>query len=61
MEVIVDGIGTLWLNEKHVEGKLVHKTFPVITNKFDIVYKKHRFELVDKLKGNQTKDICVVI
>ena len=48
IEVIVDGIGTLWLNEKHVEEKLVHKDSTVITNKYDPVYKKHRSELVDK-------------
>ena len=50
IEVIVDGIGMLWLNEKHLEEKLVHKNFPVITNKYDTVYKKYRYELVDKPK-----------
>ena len=50
IEVIVDGIGTLWLNEKHIEEKLGHKNLPVITNKYDPVYKKHRYELVDKPK-----------
>ena len=49
-EVIVDGIGTLWLNEKHIEEKLGHKNLPVITNKYHQVYKKHRYELVDKPK-----------
>ena len=34
-EVIVDGIGTLWLNEKHVDEKLGHKNLPVITNKYN--------------------------
>ena len=43
----IDGIGTLWLNEKHIEEKLGHKNLPVITNKYDQVYKKHRYELVD--------------
>ena len=33
IEVIVDGIGMLWLNEKHIEQKLGHKKLPVITNK----------------------------
>ena len=42
IEVVVDGIGTLWLNEKHIEEKLGHKNLPVITNKYDPVYKKHR-------------------
>ena len=50
IEVIVDGIGTLWLNEKHIEEKLGHKNLPVITNKYDEVYRKHRYELVDKPK-----------
>ena len=50
LEVIVDDIGTLWLHEKHVEEKLGHENFPVITNKFYPVYKKHRYELVDKPK-----------
>ena len=31
MEVKVDGIGTFWLNEKHIEEKLDPKHFPVIT------------------------------
>ena len=49
-EVIVDGIGTLWLNEKHIEEKFGHKNLPDITNKNDSVYKRHRYELVDKPK-----------
>ena len=28
IEVIVNGIGELWLNEKHIEEKLGHKTLP---------------------------------
>ena len=43
IEVIVDGIGTLWLNEKHIEEKLGCKNLPVITNKYDPVYKRHRY------------------
>ena len=31
IEVKVDGIGTFWLNEKHVEEKLGPKNLPVIT------------------------------
>ena len=49
IEEIVDCIGMLWLNEKHIEEKLGHKNLPVITNKYDPVYKKQRYELVDKL------------
>ena len=55
IEVIVDGIGTLWLNEKHIEEKLGHKNLPVITNKYDPVYKKHRYELVDKPKKQPSR------
>ena len=50
IEVIVDGFGTLWLNEKHIEEKLGHKSLPVIANKYNPVYKKNRYELVDKPK-----------
>ena len=39
IEVIVDDIGTLWLNEKHAEEKLGHKNLPATTNKYDQVYK----------------------
>ena len=50
IEVIVDSTGKLWLNEKNIEEKLGHKNLPVITNKYDQVYKKHRHELVNKPK-----------
>ena len=50
IEVIVDGIGMLWLNEKHIEEKFGHKNLPATTNKYDPVYKKHRYELVGKPK-----------
>ena len=33
-EVIVDGIDTLWLNEKHIEEKLGHENLPAIKNKY---------------------------
>ena len=55
IEVIVDGIGTLWLNEKHIEEKLGHKNLPVITNQYEPVYKKHRYELIDKPKQQPNK------
>ena len=54
-EVIVDGSGMLWLNEKHIEEKLGYKNLPVITNKYDPVYKKHRYELVDKSKKQPSR------
>ena len=50
IEAIADGIGALWLNEKHIEEKLGHKYLPAITNKYDQAYKKHRYELVNELK-----------
>ena len=46
-EVIIDGVNTLWLNEKHIEEQLGHKNLPAITNKYDKIYKKYRYELVD--------------
>ena len=48
IEVIVDGVNTLWLNEKNIEEKLGHKNLPVVTNKYEKIYKKRRYELVDK-------------
>ena len=50
IETIVDIIGKLWLNEKHIEEKLGHKNLPAITNKYYQVYKKHRYELVNEPK-----------
>ena len=50
IQVTVDAIGTLWLNEKHIEEKLGHKNLPAITNKFEPAYKNPRFGLVDKPK-----------
>ena len=44
IEVILDGIGTSCLNEKHIEQKLGHKHLPIITNKYEPIYKKHRYE-----------------
>ena len=48
IEVIVDSGNALWLNEKNIEEKLGHKNLPVIANKYDKIYKKSRYELVDK-------------
>ena len=47
IEAIVDSMGNLWLNEKHIEEELGHKNFPVVTNKYDPIYKKYRYELVN--------------
>ena len=54
-EVIVDGIDTLWLNEKHIEEKLGHENLPAIKNKYDPVYKKYRYELLDKPKNQPNR------
>ena len=45
IEAIVDGIGKLWLNGKYVEEKIGHKNLPFITNRYDQVYKKRRYEI----------------
>ena len=55
IEVIVDGTGTLWLNEMHIEEKLGHKNLPVITKIYEPVYKKHIYELVNKPKKQQSR------
>ena len=48
IEAIIDGVNTLWLNERHIEKKLGHKNLPSITNKYDKIYKKRRRELVNE-------------
>ena len=50
IEAIVDGFGMLWINEKHIEGKLGHKNLPFITGKYDQMYKNHRYELIKNPK-----------
>ena len=45
IEVIVDSVNTLWLNEENIEKKLGLKNLTVVTNKYDKIYKKHRYEL----------------
>ena len=47
IEVIIDGVNTLWLNKRDIEEQLGHKNLPGVTNKYDKIYKKHRYELVD--------------
>ena len=61
IEAIIDGIGTLWLNEKHIEEKLGHKNLPAITSKYEQMYKKYRHQLVNEPKNNQTEDFYLVI
>ena len=48
IEVIVDSVNALWLNEKNIEEKLGHKNLPVISNKYNKIYKKRRCELINK-------------
>ena len=48
IEVIVDSFNALWLNEKNIEEKLGHKNLPAISNKYDKICKKCRYELVSK-------------
>ena len=48
IEAIIDGVNTLWLNERHIEKKLGHKNLPSITNKCNEIYKKRRCELVNE-------------
>ena len=49
IEGIVDSVNELWLNEKNIKEKLGHNNLPVVTNKYDKIYKKRRCELVNKL------------
>ena len=42
IEVIVGSANALWLNEKNIEEKLGHRNLPVVTNKYDKIYKKRR-------------------
>ena len=60
IEVIVDSVNALWLNEKHIEEQLGHKNLQAITNKYDKIYKRSRYELVDKpIKQSNRKFLCV--
>ena len=48
IEVIIDRFGKLWLNEKHVEQQLGHKNLRPVTSKYDQIYRKCRYELIDE-------------
>ena len=48
IEVIIDRFGKLWLNEKHVEQQLGHKNLRTVTSKYDQIYRKCRYELIDE-------------
>ena len=43
IRVIVDSVNTLWPNEKNIEEKLDHKNLPVVSSKYDKIYKKRRY------------------
>ena len=60
IEVIADSVNALWLNEKNIEEKLGHKNLPVITNKYDKIYRKHRCDLVNK-PIKQSEDFYILI
>ena len=36
------------LNERHIEEQLGHKHLPAVTNKYNKIYKKNRYDLVDQ-------------
>ena len=48
IEVIVDTVNALWLIERHIGEQLGHENLPSVTNKYDKIYKKRRYELVDE-------------
>ena len=47
IEVIIDSVNALWRNETNID-KIGHRNLPAITNKFDKIYKKSRYELLNK-------------
>ena len=59
IEVITDNLGTLWLNEIHVQEQLGYKHLRAVTNKYDKKYKECRYELIDDpIKQSHRKFIC---
>ena len=50
IEAIVSKNGELWINEKHVEQSMGHSNLPVVTSRYDPMYKKCRFQLVNEPK-----------
>ena len=47
IEVIVDDNDISWLSQKYIEDKLGHKRLLAIANKYDPIYKEHRYESVN--------------
>ena len=46
IKVIVDSVNALWLTEQNIEEKLGYRNLPVITNKYDKIYKKDFYILI---------------
>ena len=44
IEVIIDSVNALWLNGNNIEEKLGHKNLPVISNRYNKIYQKSRYE-----------------
>ena len=40
IEVIIDGVKTLWLIKRHIEEQLGHKNLTAVTNKYNKIYTK---------------------
>ena len=50
VEVVVDKYSIKWSNEKHIEEGLDHANLPIVTRRYSLEYRKHRYELVDEPK-----------
>ena len=50
IETRVDNHGILWLNEKHIEEELNHKSLWEVTIKYYTDHRKHKYELVEEPK-----------
>ena len=50
IETRVDNHGILWLNEKHIEEELNHKSSWEVTIKYYTDHRKHKYELVEEPK-----------
>ena len=42
--------GIKWLNERHIKDGLGYGSLPVLTKKYHLDYRKHRYELVNEPK-----------
>ena len=55
-EAIVSKNGEFWINERHLKQKMGHSNLPVVTNKYDSMYKKSRSELADEAKYRRCRN-----